>query len=384
MSNTTGGDADCDAAIGRETDPKIKSVLLFRRAYIEDAARDFKTYPKAMADLDEAIRLWPDNAFALHERGYLYNESGRWKEAAADLDTQIKLIPNNPDGYNERALARFNLGDLKGAFEDRDAEVLLRPAAADYFARADAAKWIGNFDLAQKDLTKAADSAPADKKKDYSDEVEKRRALIVLWTQASADGGAGCANADKAGDYKRANLIGDCTRAFLDAATPKDKADALTVRSLVWLVARRDDDSAGADDIVAAAIDPSAGTLSNLGYTYIRGRHSTAAIEAFNRSIALAPGFANYSGRANAKINLGDYRGAAEDAQKSFDMKPNEVALTILGDCAYETTKSYGAAKHYWIAAYRLGDRDDGLIARLKEAGIPIPPPDDAKPAPSK
>src|SRR3569832_2729775 len=70
--NKTGSDADCDAAIANETEPKSISVMLFRRAYMEDAAGNFATYPKALADLDEAIWLWPDNISALHERAYLY------------------------------------------------------------------------------------------------------------------------------------------------------------------------------------------------------------------------------------------------------------------------------------------------------------------------
>jgi len=383
--NKTGGDANCDAAIAKETNPEAKSVMLFRRAYMEDAAGDFKTYPTALTDLDEAIKLWPQNVQALHERGYLYNEYGRWKDAEANLDAQIRLTPNGSQGYQERALARFNLGDLQGTFDDRNTAAILDPEnPSNYMARADAAIWTGNFALAQKDIAKAVELSPADKKKDISPLADKKRALIAFWTQTSTSGAAGCMNAEKAGDMTRANLIGDCTLAFFAATTPAAKADALTVRSMAWLVAKSDEENAASDNIVAAAIDPSPGNLSNLGYAYMRVHHSAAAIEEFNRSIVLQPNFANYAGRANAKLNLSDYKGAAEDAQKSNDMKPNEAALTILGDCAYATKKSFDEAKPYWIAAYHLGDRDDGLIARLKEAGVPIPPPDDTKPVLSK
>ena len=119
-SNNAGDDPACDAAIAKEADPKLKSVMLVRRAYMEDAAGNFATYPKALANLDEAISLWPDNWQALHERGYLYNEYGRWKDAEADLDRQIELNPALFDGYQERAMARFALGDLTGTEEDRN------------------------------------------------------------------------------------------------------------------------------------------------------------------------------------------------------------------------------------------------------------------------
>jgi tetratricopeptide (TPR) repeat protein len=371
-ANKTGGDAACDAAIAKETDPKLKSVMLFRRAYMEDAAGDFKTYPKALADLDGAIGLWPENTSALHERGYLYNEFGRWKDAEADISAQIALLPSDPNGYQERALARFNLGNLRGMFEDRDEQVLLSPNSASYLARADADVWLGNFDAARNDLAKAVQLARPDEARKVSDAADKARAELALWVQTSANAAAACNAADRTGDFAHETLIGDCTRAFLDAPTNGAKAAALTTRATAWLVLKANKEASAGDSIVAAGMDPTAGNLSNL---------ATAAVWVFDRSIALEPSFANFAGRATARFNIGDYSGAFADAKKSFELRPNDIALTVLGDLAYQQSNSYEKAKSYWIAAYRLGDRDDGLIARLKEAGVPIPPPDDAAPA---
>lgn len=138
--NKMGGDAACDAAIAAEKDPAVKSVLLYRRAYMIIDRHDFSTYPKALADLSEAIRLLPSNWRALHERAYLYNEYGRWSEALADLDTRIALMPAQANGYQERAMARLHLGDLIGHYGDINATVKLRPnTVAPLIARADAA-----------------------------------------------------------------------------------------------------------------------------------------------------------------------------------------------------------------------------------------------------
>jgi tetratricopeptide (TPR) repeat protein len=375
--NRTGSDADCDAAIAKETDPKAKSVMLFRRAYIEDAAGDFATYPKALADLDEAIKLWPDNTSALHERGYLFNEYGRWNEAQADLDRQISLHPDGAGGYRERALARFHLGDLRGVYDDNDREVFLAPSAAGYMARANASIWLGNFDAARRDIAEALKIAKGNEMQKVSNAAKKAGERLDLLTRTSGTGASSCEAAAKANDFKRANLIGDCTRAFLDATTQVDRAYALTSRSTAWLIAASDQDASTDDSIVAAGIDPSAGNLSNLGFAYIRSRHSTGATWVFDRSIALEPSFFNHAGRAIARFNIGDVEGAFQDAKKSFELKPNDIALTVLGDCFHAKEHNYDRAKTFWINAYRMGDRDDGLIARLKEAGVPIPPPDD-------
>jgi tetratricopeptide (TPR) repeat protein len=204
-----------------------------------------------------------------------------------------------------------------------------------------------------------------------------------VWSQTSTKGAAACGDAEKAGDFKRTNLVGDCTRAFLEATKDEERADALTNRSMAWLMSKADEDAATDDNVVAAGIFPSADNLSNLGFGYIRAHHSTAAKWVFDKSIALKPSFVNYSGRASARFNVGDIEGAFEDAKKSNDLQPNDVALTVLGDCFHAKYKSFDKAKVFWIAAYHLGDRDDGLIQRLKDAGVPIPPPDDPAPAKS-
>lgn len=130
---------------------------------------------------------------------------------------------------------------------------------------------------------------------------------------------------------------------------------------------------------MAAALDPdNPNTHTNLAFAYMRDRHSTGAIWEFDRSIAIKPTFTAYAGRASAKYNLHDLDGAFADAKKSFEIEPNMLALWVLGDVVYEKSKSYDEAKSFWIGAYRLGSRDDRLIQRLKDAGVPIPPPEDA------
>ena len=380
----TGSDADCDAAIAKEADPAAKSVLLYRRAYMIIDRNDFNTYPKALADLDEAIRLNPANWKALHERAYLYNEYGRWADALKDIDAQIELFPRAFDGYQERAMSRFNLGDLQGSYEDRDTVVLLRPGvAAPLIGRAAARMWLGEFDAARADLDAAAAIAQRAGDKQTEQDIAAERAELTLLTKTSGATHPGkvCEDAFNASDFSREGLIGDCTLAFLQAKTPKDKADILTFRATARLIIAQDENAAIPDRKIAAALVPEdPDMLANLGFSYVAVHHSRAAIEEFDRSIALKEEFFNYAGRASAKLNLNDIDGAFFDAKKSFEIKPNELALTVLGDCIYARTKSYDEAKDYWIGAYKLGDRDDGLIARLKDAGVPIPPPDPETP----
>ena len=135
------------------------------------------------------------------------------------------------------------------------------------------------------------------------------------------------------------------------------------------------------------ALDPAnADWLSNLGFTYLNARHSWAALQKFDRSIAIKPGFVAYAGRAGARYNLGDEAGAFADAKASFEIRPNPIALMVLGDLAFEKRHDPKSARLYWMGAYRLGERDDSLTARLKQIGVTDPdkePLTDAPPHPA-
>jgi tetratricopeptide (TPR) repeat protein len=374
--NKTGGDPACDAAIAKETDPAAKSILLYRRAYMIIDRHDFKTYPKALEDLSEAIRLLPTNFRALHERSYIYNEYGRWADALKDIDARIALEPQVFQGYLERAMARFYLGDLQGRYEDRNAVVLLRPnIAGPLIGRAEAAIWLGRFNDAAKDLDAAA--ALNSKTEAEARDIEGYRADIAKLTKTSKQGAKACTDSGAPAVFQSPTFIGDCTRAFLDAATAKAKADALTLRGIGGNMTG-EDGNARVDFAIAVAFDPeNPAAHANLAFADMQARHSTAAIAEFDRALALKPQAITYAGRASAKLNLNDIDGALADAKTSLGIERNELGLIVLGDATYEKTKSYDEAKSYWIGAYRMGNHSDALVKRLKDAGVPIPPPEE-------
>jgi tetratricopeptide (TPR) repeat protein len=204
--------------------------------------------------------------------------------------------------------------------------------------------------------------------------IESRRATLALWsTGAGANPDSACRAANTDAKLRVPTLVATCTAAFLAAPTGKAKADMLTIRSLAWMIGRQDEASGTVDRQMATALDPGNADLhANLGGSYVAARHSWAAEREFDRSLAIRENWPALAGRSAARYNLGNPDGAFADAKRSFEIKPNELALTVLGDLLHDK-KDDKAAKLYWMGAWQLGDRDDGLVSRLKSIGVTDP-----------
>ena len=66
--------------------------------------RKQQQYGEALGDFSEALRLDPDDRYALRNRGWLYEKLGRPKLALADYARAAEL--RKPDAWLERALKR--------------------------------------------------------------------------------------------------------------------------------------------------------------------------------------------------------------------------------------------------------------------------------------
>jgi tetratricopeptide (TPR) repeat protein len=364
----------CDTAITQEADAGQRAKFLQARAYV--AIEQYR-FEDALADLNGALAAYPDCADCLHERAYLNSELGEYTAATADLDREIALQPKRAAAWRERAFARTFSGDLAGAYQDRVRSNELEPSSTARRARGDAALWLGRFDDATADYSQAEKLA-----NDAGDDAARAAAAakleeVALWRASAGDKKSArrCVTQNLAGtDPKVKQLIGDCTQAFLQAKDGPAKTEALTWRSSLWsLYDAGDFDRATLDSRIAVGLDPGNHELYvNLGFNYLQTKHSWAARREFDRAIALNRSFLALAGRAQARENLDDPDGAFADAKASYEIKPNQAALWVLGDLVYEKGDREAARKFY-LGAYKLGSRDDRLIARLKELGVDDP-----------
>jgi tetratricopeptide (TPR) repeat protein len=106
---------------------------------------------KAMADVNEAIRLNPNLAPAYSARaGYYQLFYGDYDKALADFSRAIQIDPNYADAYSFRGAIYFNKGDYDKAISDLTQAIRLgrQQSAVDYFIRAKCYELKGDLDKA--------------------------------------------------------------------------------------------------------------------------------------------------------------------------------------------------------------------------------------------
>src|SRR4029077_6153194 len=82
-------------------------------------------FDRAIADLDEAIRLRPDSALAYHHRGNAWRSKGELSRARPDYEAAISLDPSNPALYRDRGILWRRHGEPDRALVDFDHAVRL-------------------------------------------------------------------------------------------------------------------------------------------------------------------------------------------------------------------------------------------------------------------
>jgi tetratricopeptide (TPR) repeat protein len=93
-------------------------------------------YDRAIADLNEALRLKPDFPAAFTVRGIAFAGLNEYDKALADLGAAIRLDPKFANPYAHRARVEFHKGNLDAARADADAAIRLNPKyAGGYEAR---------------------------------------------------------------------------------------------------------------------------------------------------------------------------------------------------------------------------------------------------------
>ena len=138
-----------EALDSRNLPTKYQVLALTRRAFLHDRAGRADA---ALADLQQALEIKPDNPQALAQRGNHFLKQRRFGLAVEDYGRALDLEPTLVEAYYGRAIAQGQLGDFARAIEDYDRISNLDPAfSAAYFNRAAAYERLGDLERAARD-----------------------------------------------------------------------------------------------------------------------------------------------------------------------------------------------------------------------------------------
>lgn len=253
-------------------------------------------YLKAIADLDEGLRLDPKSASVLMARGAARYNCGQSERAIADLDKALAMRPTDGDGLIARAAARAKMGDDDGAIADATEAIRLRPDFENAY-RVRIAIFVEReqYDRAIADATELVELSPessaafANRAKVHASSSNYQDALADLSTALAID--PANANLWDARAHVQTRLD-DLDAALADAdrsveLEPRNAAWWIS-RSAIWL-ARHEADRALADASEAVRLDPSERAYTNRGMAHVWKGELDAAEADFLKALECSP-----------------------------------------------------------------------------------------------
>ncbi len=262
----------------------------------------------AIADLNRAIELNPNDTRAFVLRGVAYYSLKDYQHAIVDFDCAIELNPKYDLAFLQRGVAYSLLKDYQHAIADLDHAIALNPDYGWAFAvRGEAYHLLKDYQHAIADLDCAIGLHP-------------NYALIIA----------------QRGEVYR--LLKDYQHAIADL----DRAIALNP-NYSW-------------------------AYSSRGQVYSSLKDYQHAISDFDRAIALNPDYSwVYGSRSQAYSSLKDYQHALSDLNHALDLNPNDVRAFALRGETYRLLEDYQLAIADFDRALAVGPNDNWALAQRGE-----------------
>jgi tetratricopeptide (TPR) repeat protein len=288
----TVGVTACDQALANAAlDANARSDLLTWRAYRRNET------PEALADLNEALRLNPNNAWSLARRGFHFLSQRDFAQAAADFNKAIGLNSAYEYAWRGRGAMYYQQQQYDQAINDLTEAIRLDGASAQaYYLRGSAEFGKKLYPAAARDFSEYHRLNPSD-----PDGLRARGnsyALADQYDQAVAD----------LSEVLRVN--------------PRDQfALALRSRTYYW---QKKFDQAFADASEALEIDASSSIASEVRswVNFDRGKYDAAIVD-LNNALKAGATLDRLQTRGRALMVTGQLDGSYRDFKQAEQMDPN-------------------------------------------------------------
>lgn len=298
-----------------------------------------KDYPKAFADVNEAVRVEPTQTSHLAARAWMHKDRGDLDKSLADYTEAIRIKPSG-GMYHARSEIYLKQGDEEKAKSDVQEAVRLYTLELEradakaphylYYSRSNAYRELGQLNEALADISAFIERDTSDSKGHY---YEQRADLLVTlgqpdraiedFTRAIKESAYSGRYAKRAAAYRAKadfkNAIVDYDWIESDSSRFDYDADASSRRGLA---------KAGLGDLHAAIRDFSKSieiypfdeaAYYNRGQAYRLLGNTPAALQDYAKALEINPNYAiAYNSRARAYQQMGDISKALEDLERAL------------------------------------------------------------------
>jgi len=308
-------------------DPE-NAVALHNRGNARKEAGDLEG---AFADYTIALGLDPTNATSYCNRGSTRQDLADLAGARADYDAAIKLDPKYVKAYNNRGTLRAQQGDLRGALADYDQALRLDPACVEaYMNRGSNRVERGDAAGALADYAAAIRLDPS-RAEAYVNRGAVRRACGDLaGAREDYDAAIALDPENAPGFFNRGNLRrdrGDLAGALADfsAAIRLDPTHVMAHNNRGNLRHGQGDLAGALADFTAAIRLAPASPIAynNRGNVHKTRQDLAAALTDYDMAVRFNPGYVEgYVNRGAVRRRLKDLRGAGRDFRKALELAP--------------------------------------------------------------
>jgi tetratricopeptide (TPR) repeat protein len=282
--------------ISKTDEPALAAAALVVRASVLDNP------DKQQADLDEAIKLQPEDLEALRTRALFFIGTKKFEQALKDLDTLIRIDDKNPRLYEVRGMVLFQLKQPDKAIESYNKAIQMQPGE------------IGPYIQRSRIRAQQKDNKGALEDLDTALRINPENTVVLL---------------ARARLYQK---MGDLKNAKADVEEALKNQPALPVRTDAW--ALKAAIAAGAGDIEEAIVDleqllkimpKNPELLLQIGELYSQIKQPSKAIEKYNAALAYSEKkeYQIYEHRGDAYLNVGKHAEAIKDYEQTMKLKPS-------------------------------------------------------------
>ncbi len=331
------------AALTKAIEMKPLSLYYGIRAFTRMESRD---YQGALADVNQAIQLQPENAGNYRIRSTIRLLSNDVEGALADANQAIKLQPDDAQNYTTRSSVRMESQDYQGALADANQAIELQPDDANnYYYRSNIRKQFQDSQGALVDINQAIKLQP--------DDVNYYMARAGIRFDLK--------------DYQ-ASLV-DCNQGI---KLEPNNADGYHCRGTARALLFQDPEKALSDYDRAVELGVKFDADKKELYYIARGetrrllKNYQGALADYNEAIKLLSSSNShflfdssdlasaYSKRGIVRYQLKDYQGAIADYNEAIKLQPDNIQLYFTRGNIYFQLKDYKVALADFDRAIKL------------------------------